>query len=63
MPCLVFMKDMLEPIEVDEELPGMLNALNMASAKNMTFMVMDAPDGGHLLFNLANINFARDTES
>jgi hypothetical protein len=62
MPIAVRMKDVLEPVIVDEDFAGAINALNMAAAKSNQFMVMDTEDGGHIAINIPNINVITEVD-
>ena len=56
MTVAVTCKDVIEPIICDETFIDAVNMLNISSAKGNTFMVMDDTSGGHVAFNIPNIN-------
>lgn len=56
MSALVYLKDsMRAPVEVDEDFPQAINAMNLSMAKGNIFTVMEMPDGTHEAFNIPNI--------
>lgn len=60
MSVMIYTKGLLEPVEVDEEFAGAIQAMNISMAKGNSFVVMDAPDGGHEAFYIPNINRVKE---
>lgn len=61
MTCIVYLKDTLGSVEVDEEFTAAINALNISSAKGNAFVIMDGMDGDHEAFNIPNILRIKET--
>lgn len=62
MPCVIYMRDMLEPVKVDESFLGLVTALQTSSTQGLAFIVMDDMIGGHVGIKIANINIFEEAE-
>lgn len=58
----IVMKNSLEPVIVDEEFHSALKQLNQAGAEGKTFVVMDKPDGLHVMIQIPNIDSIDEME-
>lgn len=62
MTVAVHMKDVLEPVEADEDFLGFVHALNVTTSSGKQFLIMDAKDGGHIAFNIPNVNLVTEID-